>query len=150
TLKRRTVTTYLSTNNGYNYQTDDSIRLLGLPDTQTIYDGSGNQMARTVTEYDVYTNDGNHDVLTSYASVSQHDSSYGTAKTTRGNPTRAGTWLNTTGAYIYTYPRYDILGNAVSTKDARGNVSTVSFADDFGDGSNPGTSTQNPSTPTYA
>jgi RHS repeat-associated protein len=150
TLKRRTVTSYLSTNNGYNYQTDDSIHLLGLPETQTIYDGSGNQVARTVTEYDVYMSDGNHDVLTGYASVSQHDSNYGTAKTTRGNPTRIGVWLNTTGAYIYTYPRYDILGNVVSAKDALGNVSTISFADDFGNGSNPGTPTQNPSTPTYA
>ncbi|HEX3252822.1 MAG TPA: RHS repeat-associated core domain-containing protein [Pyrinomonadaceae bacterium] len=150
TLKRRTVTSYLSTNNGFNYQTDDSIHLLGLPATQTIYDGSGNQVAQAVTEYDVYSNDGNRDVLMNYASVSQHDSNYGAAKTTRGNPTRTGSWLNTTGTYIYTYPRYDILGNVVSTKDARGNVSTISFADDFGDGSNPGTSTQNPATPTFA
>lgn len=151
TLKRRTVTSYLSTNNGYNYQTDDSIHLLALPATQTIYDGNGNQVARTITEYDVYTNDGNRNVLTSYPSVSQHDSSnYGTAKTTRGNPTRIGTWLNTTGNYVYTYPRYDVLGNVVSAKDARGNVSTVSFADDYGNGSNPGNPSQNPSTPTYA
>src|SRR5258705_2637561 len=38
----------------------------------------------------------------------------------------------------------------VSAKDPRGNVSTISFADDFGDGSNPGVPTQNPTTPTYA
>ena len=151
TLKRRTLTAYLSTNNGFNYQTNDSIHLLRLPATQTVYDGSGNQVARTITEYDVYANDGNRSPLTGYASVSQHDSvNYGTSKTTRGNPTRIGTWLNTTGSYIYVYPRYDVLGNVVSTKDARGNVTTVSFADDFGDGSNPGTPTQNPATPTYA
>jgi len=150
TLKRRTVTSYVSTNNGFNYQTDDSIHLTSLPATETIYDSSGNQVARNVTEYDVYTNDGNRDLLTSYTSVSQHDSNYGSTKTTRGNPTRIGVWLNTTGSYIYSYPRYDILGNAVSAKDARGNVTTISFADDFGDGSNPGSSTQNPSTPTYA
>lgn len=150
TLKRRTVTSYVSTNNGVNYQTDDSIHLLSLPATQTIFDSNGTQVARTITEYDVYTNDGNRNVLTGYASVSHHDSSYGTSKTTRGNPTRIGTWLNTTGSYIYTYPRYDIVGNVVSTKDSRGNVSTVSFADDFGNGINPGTSTQNPATPTYA
>jgi RHS repeat-associated protein len=150
TLKRRTVTSYLSANNGFNYQTDDLIHLLSLPATQTIYDGSGNQVAQTATEYDVYTNDGNRDLLTNYASVSQHDSNYGIVKTTRGNPTRSGAWLNTTGSYIYTYPRYDILGNVVSAKDARGNVSTISFADDFGDGSNPGAPAQNPATPTYA
>jgi RHS repeat-associated protein len=150
TLKRRTVTSYVSTNNGFNYQTDDSIHLLSLPETQTVYDGNGNQKAKTITEYDVYLNDGNHGELTSYTSVSQHQASYGASKTTRGNPTRIGTWLNTTDAYIYTYPRYDILGNVVALKDARGNVSTISFADDFGDGSNPGTPAQNPATPTYA
>ena len=150
TLKRRTVTSYVSSNNGFNYQTDDSIHLLALPDTQTVYDGSGNQRAQTVTEYDVYVNDNNRAVLTSYSSVAQHDSSYGVSKTTRGNPTRVGKWLNTTASYIYTYPRYDIVGNVVGVKDARGNVSTISFADDFGDGSNPGTPTQNPSIPTYA
>ncbi|HEY5883209.1 MAG TPA: hypothetical protein VIT88_00895, partial [Pyrinomonadaceae bacterium] len=150
TLKRRTVTSYLSTNNGFNYQTDDSIRLLRLPAEQTIYDGVGNQMAKTVTEYDVYANDGNRSVLTSYASVSQHDSNYGAAKTTRGNPTRIGIWRNTTNSFIYSYPRYDIVGNVVSLKDARGNVSTIGFADDFGNGSNPGTPSQNPAAPTYA
>ena len=151
TLKRRTVTTYLALHaNGYNYQTNDSIHLLHLPETQTVYDGNGNQRARTITEYDVYANDGDRDALLNYSLVSQHDASYGTAKITRGNPTRVGSWLNTTGTYIYTYPRYDVLGNVVAIKDARGNVSTLSFADDFGDGSNPGSPTQNPVTPTYA
>lgn len=146
-LKRRTVMSYF---NGSGYQSNDAIHLLRLPETQTVYDGSSVQKAQTVTEYDVYTNDGNRDVLTSYASVSQHDASYDAAKTTRGNPTRVGTWLNTTGSFIYAYPRYDILGNVVAVKDARGNVSTISFADDFGDGSNPGSTAQNPATPTYA
>ena len=150
TLKRRTVTTYLSVNNSYNYQTDDNIHLLGLVETQTVYDGNNNQKARTVTEYDQYVNDGDRSALTSYALVSQHDSNYSTTKTTRGNPTRTGQWLNTTGSYIYTFPRYDIVGNVVSLKDEGGSISSVSFADDFGGGSNPGTPTQNPATPTYA
>jgi RHS repeat-associated protein len=150
TLKRRTVTTYVSTANGFNYRTDDSIHLLRLVDTATIYDGSSNQKARTVTEYDQYVNDGDRAALTSYASVSQRDANYGTLKITRGNPTRSGRWLNTTGAYIYTFPRYDIIGNVVSVKDEGGSVSSISFADDFGLGSNPGTPTQNPATPTYA
>ena len=149
TLKRHTVTSYISVNNNSNYVTDDTIHLLRLPNTQTIFDGLGNQKSKTVTEYDVYTG-ADHAELVNYSSVSQHDSDYGSTKKTRGNPTRIGTWLNTTGTYLYTYPRYDVLGNVISMKDARGNVSTISFADDFGDGSNPGTSTQNPSTPTYA
>jgi RHS repeat-associated protein len=150
TLKRRTVTTYVSSANGFNYQTDDSIHLLGLVETETIYDGSNNQKAKSVNEYDQYVNDGNRAALTSYVSVSQHDSAYGTNKITRGNPTRGAQWLNTTGNYIYTYPRYDVVGNVVSLKDERGSVSAVSFVDDFGLGSNPGTPTQNPATPTYA
>jgi RHS repeat-associated protein len=149
-LKRRTVTTYLNSNNGSNYQTDDSIHLLRLPETQIVYDGSNNQVAKKITEYDVYTVDGDRALMTSYGSVSNHDSNYGTGKTTRGNPTRIGVWLNTTNSYIYTYPRYDILGNVVSTKDARGNITTFSFADDYGLGTAPGTPSQNPSTATYA
>ncbi|HJT28116.1 MAG TPA: hypothetical protein VJ784_11955, partial [Pyrinomonadaceae bacterium] len=99
TLKRRTVTSYVSTNIGFNYQTDDSIHLLSLPETQTVYDGNGNQRAQTATEYDVYVNDTNHADLISYSSVSQHDSGYNASKKTRGNPTRVGSWLNTTASY---------------------------------------------------
>jgi YD repeat-containing protein len=151
-LKRRTVTTYLAVNgnNGFNYQTNDSIHILRLPTTQTVYDSAGNQRAQTVTEYDNYTDDGNRAPLLPYTSVSQHDSSYDVNKKTRGNPTRIGNWLNTTSSFIYTHPRYDVLGNVVGIKDARGNVSSISFADDFGDGSNPGTPSQNPAAPTYA
>ncbi|HKY43278.1 MAG TPA: RHS repeat domain-containing protein, partial [Pyrinomonadaceae bacterium] len=144
-LKRRTVTSYLS-----NYQTDDSIHLLSLPETTTVFNELGTQVAQSTSEYDVYTDDGNHRPLTAYGSVSHHDSNYGVSKLTRGNVTRIGQWLNTSGTFIYTYPRFDVLGNVVSTKDANGKVTTISFADDFGPGQNPGTPTQNPATPTYA
>jgi RHS repeat-associated protein len=157
TLKRRTVISYLSVNNNSNYRTDDSIHLLRLPVTQTVFDGLGNQKSQSVTEYDNYNSgDGNHGSLTNYCSeppnncISQHDSNYGSSKTTRGNPTRVDAWVNTTGSILSTFPRYDVLGNVISMKDPRGNVSTTSFADDFGNGSNPGTPSQNPPTPTYA
>jgi hypothetical protein len=152
TLKRRMVTSYSSTNlvNGVNYA-DDSIRLLRLPLQQSIFDSAGVEQARTTNEYDIYTGDGNHDYLLSYASVSGHDTAnYGASKTTRGNATSIGSWIKSSNTYLYTYPRYDILGNVVSAKDARGNVSTINFADDFGDGSNPGSGMNNPATPTYA
>ena len=150
TLKRRTVTSYLSTNNGYNYQTDGAIHLLSLPVTTSIFIGAAtNPIAQTVTEYDVYTGT-DHSALAPYDPVTQHDSSYGVSKTTRGNVTRVGQWLNTTNTFIYTYPRFDILGNVVSTKDPNGKETTVSFADNFGLGQDPGTPTQNPTTPTYA
>jgi YD repeat-containing protein len=149
-LKRRTTTTYLTWNNGFNYATDDSIHLLSLPVTTTIFNAAGTQIAQSVNEYDVYVNDGDRAQLTDYGVVSQHDSNYGTAKTTRGNGTRAGEWLNTTGTFIYAYARFDTLGNVVAIKDALGNVATFSFADDFGPGQNPETPSQNPLTPTYA
>jgi RHS repeat-associated protein len=140
TLKRRTVTSYADSANlinGLDY-TVDSIHLLSLALTQTIYDGSSNQMAKAVSEYDVYANDLNHTPLQDYGTVTQHDSNYGAAYLTRGNVTRAGSWLNITNSFIYTYPRYDDLGNLTSVKDGNGNISTISYADDFGLGSNPG------------
>ncbi len=150
-LKRRTTTSYLSWNNGFNYQTNDSIHMLSLPETTTVYNSAGTQIAQTVNEYDVYIDDGNHASFTNYGTVSQHDSAnYGVSKLTRGNVTRAGRWLNTAGAFIYSHFRFDVTGNVVSTKDANGNVTTISFADDFGPGQAPGTPTQNPATPTYA
>ncbi|HJP91218.1 MAG TPA: hypothetical protein VJ875_04630, partial [Pyrinomonadaceae bacterium] len=149
-LKRRTTTTYLTSNNGFNYATDDAIHLLSLPVTTTVFDGAGTQIAQSVNEYDNYTDDGNRALLTDYGVVSQHDSTYGAAKTTRGNVTRIGRWLKTTSTFIYSYPRFDTLGNVVATKDPNGNVTSVSFADDFGPGQTPGSPTENPATPTYA
>jgi YD repeat-containing protein len=151
-LKRRTVTAFpdnANLINGINY-TADSIHLLSLPLVQTVYDGNGTQIAQTTNEYDVYANDGNRALLQDYPLVSQHDGAYGALYFTRGNLTRQGQWLNTTSSFIYSYPRFDTLGNVVSIKDANGNETTISFADDFGAGSNPGIPTQNPSTPTYA
>jgi len=40
--------------------------------------------------------------------------------------------------FLSSYTRYDVLGNIVSVKDARGNLATISYLDDFGDGSSPG------------
>ncbi|HXM47136.1 MAG TPA: hypothetical protein VN956_04655, partial [Pyrinomonadaceae bacterium] len=139
TLKRRSTTIYAdSVNlvNGLDY-TADSIHLLHLPLSATVYDGSGNQKAQTVNEYDNYADDTNHAPLQDYGSVIQHDSNYGASYTRRGNLTRNGRWLNLTNIFVYSYPRYDELGNVVSAKDANGNVASVSFADDFGDGHNP-------------
>src|SRR5262249_32912231 len=140
-LKRRTVTSYLMTNpdnGGINYSADD-IFLLRLPTQQSIYDGGGTERARTVYKYDKYANDGNNAALTDCGpSVTGHDAAYGPAMTTRGNATAVGRWLDTNGSTLYTYSRYDTLGNVVSAKDPNGNVSSISYADDFGDGSSPG------------
>ncbi|MGH9938447.1 MAG: hypothetical protein ACREAM_19575, partial [Blastocatellia bacterium] len=91
-------------------------------------------------EYDVYANDNNHADLLSYGAVTGHDAVWGTTplRAARGNVTRIGNWLKASGTYLYAYLRYDEVGNVVATKDPRGNVSSVSFADDFGNGDNPG------------
>jgi RHS repeat-associated protein len=155
-LKRHTVNSYADSStliNGLDY-TKDEIHLLRLPKSQQIYDSSGTKSAETVYEYDNYNNDGNNLPLADYAAVSGHNSTFGPSKTTRGNLTGTSRWLYTpdvTGdSYLYVYSRYDTLGNIVSVKDARGYVSSISYADDFGDGSNPGSPTDNPAAPTYA
>jgi YD repeat-containing protein len=149
-LKRRTTISYLATNNGFNYVTDDSIHLLRLPLQQSVYDGGGTERARTNYDYDNYANDTLHAPLVDHGIVTGHDSAYSLSKTTRGNTTASGRWLNTTGATIYSYPRYDTLGNAVSAKDANGNVVSIDYTDDYGAGSNPGGGVQGSYGATYA
>src|SRR6266545_2511688 len=106
---------------------------------ESIWDKTTNQeQARTTYEYDVYADDGNHATLVDYASVTGHDTAWGAARAARGNVTQVGNWLKESNTYLYAYPRYDEVGHVVATKDPRGAVSSVSFADDFGDGENPG------------
>src|SRR5205807_10485086 len=50
----------------------------------------------------------------------------------------------------YSYLRYDILGNPVGHKDANGNLTTLSYTDNFGDGHDPETGSYTPTNPTYA
>lgn len=155
-LKRRTVSTHVNSStpiNGFNY-TSDAIHILRLPLSRTVYDGSGTKSAESVFEYDNYSGNGNSLPLADYVTASGHDSSYGPGKLTRGNLTRTGSWLRTPGvageSYLYTYSRYDTLGNVVSLRDARGAVSSISYTDNFGDGSDPLNPANNPVTPTYA
>jgi RHS repeat-associated protein len=152
TLKRRTVTSYLTTNpdNGnINYSSDD-IFLLSLPVRQSVYEGDV-ERARTDYQYDKYADDGDNAALTDYGpSVTGHDAAYGPGKTTRGNATAVGRWLDTDGSTLFTYSRYDTLGNAVSTKDPKGGVTTVSYADNFGAGDNPDGGAAGAFGPTFA
>lgn len=152
TMKRHTTTTYADAGNlinGFDY-TSDSIHLVSLPLVTTIYDGNDNMAAQTVNEYDYYADDGNHYYLLDYGSVTQHDSNYSASYSTRGNLTRSGQWFNLTNSFIYSYIRYDDLGNVVSGKDPNGNISSVSFADDFGNGAVPGAGAAGTYGATYA
>ncbi|MGB7200672.1 MAG: RHS repeat-associated core domain-containing protein [Pyrinomonadaceae bacterium] len=89
----------------------------------------------TQFEYDNYNPDANHAGLVARSSVVGHDTTnYGTSKTNRGNVTKVTTYENAqtqTGA-VSAYSQYDILGNVVKTIDAKGNASTIDYADRFG------------------
>jgi RHS repeat-associated protein len=151
-LKRRTVTSYLTTNpdNGFIDYFADDIFLLSLPSQQSVYEG-GIEKARTVYQYDKYVDDGDNAALTDYGpSVTGRDAAYGPGKTTRGNVTAVGRWLDTNGSTLFTYSRYDTLGNVISTKDPRGNAVTISYADNFGAGDNPESGVGGDFGPTFA
>jgi len=73
---RRTTTNYLhETNPAYA-----ALNLVNLPSSISITDAAGTEVSRTEYAYDV-------SVLTSYASVLNHDSAYGSTLATRGNAT---------------------------------------------------------------
>ncbi|MEK6300492.1 MAG: RHS repeat-associated core domain-containing protein [Acidobacteriota bacterium] len=149
TLKRRSTTSYLMgtpyTSTGVN-----TINLLSLPVQQSVYDGGGAELARTTYEYDNYAGDGNHAALQSYTpDAYNHDSGYGFGYTTRGNATQITRMVNGS-TFVNSYTRYDVLGNVVSAKDPRGNVATVSYLDDFGNGAAPGFGGSGSLGPTYS
>jgi RHS repeat-associated protein len=137
---------YIST---YNYL-NDGVHLIRLPEQETVVDGLENLSAQTTYEYDNYGSDqnGNNAPLLSYAGVGGHDAAYDTAKVERGNTTRLSR-LVAGSAFTNTYSRFDILGNVISIKDPRSYVTQFSFADDFGDGNNPGAG-QTAVPPTYS
>jgi RHS repeat-associated protein len=152
TLKRRAITNYLRVNpdNDFIDYSSDDIFLLSLPTQQAIYEGDV-EKARMVYQYDKYVDDGDSATLTDYGtSVTGHDGAYGSGRTARGNATAVGRWLDTGNSTLFTYSRYDTLGNVVSTKDARGNVATISYADNFGAGDNPDSGVVGAFGPTFA
>ena len=94
-----------------------------------MYDGSGTKLAYTAYEYDNFT------TAISASGATQHDSTYATTYTIRGNLTATQRWRNTDGATLTTRNQYDDSGNIVSTTDPKGNVTSFSFADSWGNGS---------------
>ncbi len=82
-------------------------------------------------EYDNYAENS----LISRVNVVGHDSTnYNVANSLRGNVTKVTSYAdaqNETGA-INVSSQYDILGNIVKTIDAKGNVSTIGYEDNFG------------------
>jgi RHS repeat-associated protein len=77
----------------------------------------------------------------------------------RGNVTQVSPWIGGEGqgaVYISSYSRYDNAGNVVATKTPSAMsspshvVATVSYVDDFGDGTNPGANGAGPNGATFA
>ncbi len=150
TLKRYTTTSYLIGGH-YTGTGTNTVNLLSLSTLQSVFDGpTGSELSRAEYEYDNYTpGDGNHDALVDNGAVTGHDSGYGTTKTERGNQTQVKRMVNAS-TFTYSYPRYDTLGNVISTKDPRGNVSTISYQDDFGVGAAPGSGSGGSNGATFA
>jgi RHS repeat-associated protein len=168
-LLRQTTRTYASSLNGYcytNLSATDGTCGNGLsPDVnsivhqrrllvnETIKDAAGNQKAYSEFEYDNYNADTNHAPVLTNAGMIQFDgaqfSLFSSSNQPRGNVTKATRWAGGS-SYISTFSQYDNAGNVIWAKDPRGFVSTVSYADNFGNGSNPDAGALGTNGATYA
>jgi RHS repeat-associated protein len=91
---------------------------------------SGTLMAQTNTSYDTTT-------ITSTSNAVNHDyTNFSSSNTVRGNPTVVSRWLSTTGGSLTTTNYYDDLGNLRQTTDPGGHTYTLSYADNYTDGTN--------------
>ncbi|HWY23089.1 MAG TPA: RHS repeat-associated core domain-containing protein [Candidatus Acidoferrum sp.] len=135
-LLRQTLTTLMAVNpfNGQNYTTLP-VHVLGRKLSEVVQDGSGNTVAQTQYEYDNYSSTAPHAVITA-SGATQHDSTYSTSYTTRGNVTATTRWLNTTSSWLQTTNTYDDAGNVLGNTDPRSNTTNFSYADNFTDGTN--------------
>jgi len=123
--------------------------------SEEVRDGVGALEARSELEYDVYTADGNHAPVAANTGMIQYNSTrfdpvlFNPQFEPRGNVTRVRKWIS--GAtYAESFTQYDQAGNVVKTIDPRGDSTTMSYADDFGDGSNPGFGLSGTNGPTFA
>jgi RHS repeat-associated protein len=129
-LLRKTDYTYLHNANttyaAYNVNIVDRVA------SKTVFDGSGTQLAQTSYEYDNYSH-ANQPMLASGAV--QHDSSYNTSFTVRGNLTATKIWRNTDNTFPTTTDQYDDAGNLLSSIDPLGHQTSYSYADAWGNAS---------------
>jgi RHS repeat-associated protein len=123
-LIRRTDYTYLHTGN-QNYLSRNIVRQVA---TTTVYDGNSIQVAQTVNEYDNYAHPGQPMVA---SNAIQHDPTYTTSFTFRGNVTAVSRWRNTDGASLTTTNQYDDAGNPLSTIDPLGHKTSYDYTDSW-------------------
>ena len=107
---------------------------------ETVKDGNGNQKAYAEFEYDNYSTAANHAALITNSGMIHYDgtqfSGYSGSNEPRGNVTKTSRWAGSSN-YIYSFVQYDNAGNVIWAKDPKGNVSTISYTDNFGSGSSP-------------
>jgi RHS repeat-associated protein len=133
-LLRRTSNVY-GLNSNSNYLSRNIIDKIT---QQTIYDGTGAQVAQTQYEYDNYAAGQNAMIGTSGAPAPQHDyTNYSTSMSFRGNVTRVKKWRNTDGAFLTTTYTYDDLGNVRTVQNPRGFNTTYAYTDRWANGSCP-------------
>lgn len=133
-LLRNTHTDYV-TSSGYVSPTGAHLRRLPSQKWISSDINGSNKVSLSQFEYDNYASNSTHAPLVSRSSVFGHDTTnYGTGNTVRGNVTALTTYTNaaTPSGAITAYSQYDILGNTVKTIDTNGNVSTISYSDNFG------------------
>jgi len=120
---------------------------------ETIEDGANNQKAYSELEHDNYNADTNHAGVVSNSGMIQYDGSqfsfFSSSNQPRGNVTKVSHWAGGS-SYIYSFNQFDNAGNVVWAKDPKGNVSTISYTDNFGDGGTPDAGSGGTNGATYA
>jgi RHS repeat-associated protein len=126
-LARKTVSTWVAVNpvNSQDY-TANSIHIRSLKASETVYDSGGAIKAQSQWEYDSYS-----EAVEASGTV-QHESSFGTGYTTRGNTTAIKRWRNTDSAWLETRNlKFDDAGNLLKTRDPGQHVTLFSYSDSW-------------------
>lgn len=130
-LLRKTVNTYLAQDlgvvNGAIYD-EPPIYILNRLQQQTVYDGSGNQVAQTTYTYDSYPGG-----ITTSGAV-QHGTtlnSYSSAYTTRGNVTQVSKWTGNSSPPVTTSYQYDDAGNVLQKTESPGETTKYNYSDSW-------------------
>ncbi|HEV2992214.1 MAG TPA: hypothetical protein VG759_27515 [Candidatus Angelobacter sp.] len=137
TPDRETDIAYL-TSSGYT-----NVNIIDRPISITTKDGSGNQVAQTLITYD-------STALTSITGTTNHDDSFNTSYTVRGNPTLVKRWVTGT-TFLSTTLTYDTTGQLIQRTDPAGNNFSFGYSDRYfnDNGGNPPASFT-PTNPTNA
>ncbi len=149
-LIRRTHTDYIT--GGYdtisggtnNPNPSTTIHIRSLPMLQQVFDSGGVLRAQTDYEYDGNPLGGlenysgaNIPGLVGRDGLTQAQGYNPAGDLARGNPTKVTRWLLasigpvTQDTPLYSYSRYDVLGNVVKVRDSNGNDTTLNYSDSF-------------------